>query len=131
MRVQVKDFMSTPVAIAVEESSIQEIRLLMKREGIHAIPIIRYSKKLPDIEITIQGIVTSTDLNNDLDGKTPAREVMTPNVHIIHKHSSAQAAAKMMEKRKVHHLVVMDDGKIMGIISSFDFVKLVAEYSLG
>ncbi len=131
MRIQVKDFMSTPVTTAVGENRVREIRSLMKRKGIHAIPIIRYSKKLPDIEVTLRGIVTGTDLNKEIDDNSSVEEIMTPNVHIIHKHSSAQAAAKMMLKHKVHHIVVMDEGKIIGMISSLDFVKLVAEHSFG
>ncbi len=131
MRIQVQDFMSSPVSTAVGKKRVHEVRALMKRKGIHALPIIQYSKKLPEAEVTIQGIVTTTDLSESIDDKSIVEDVMTPNVHIIHKHSSAQSAAKMMLKHKVHHLVVMDEGKIAGMISSLDFVKLVAEHSLG
>ena len=55
---------------------------------------------------------------------------MATMVHVVHKNSSAQAAAKMMLRHEVHHIVVMDDGEIIGIISSLDFVKLVAEHIL-
>ena len=131
MRIQVKDFMSSPVATAVGKNTIKEIRALMKRKGIHSVPIIRYTKKLPEAEVKIRGIVTGSDLNKDIDERVVAEEIMTPKVHIIHKNSSAQSAAKMMLKYKVHHLVVMDEGKIIGMISSLDFVKLVAEHTLG
>ncbi len=131
MRIQVKDFMSSPVATAVGKNTVKEIRALMKRKRIHAVPIIRYSKKLPDIEVMIRGIITGSDLNKDIDGKAVAEDIMTSNIHVIHMNSSAQAAAKMMLKHKVHHLVVMDEGKIIGMISSLDFVKLVAKHSLG
>ena len=130
MRIQVKDFMSSPVSTAVGENRVNEVRSLMDRKGIHAIPIIRYIKKLPDVEVAVRGIVTVTDLSKDIDGKSKVEEVMTPNIHVIHKHSSARAAAKMMLKHKVHHLVVMDNGKITGMVSSLDFVKLVALHSL-
>jgi signal-transduction protein with cAMP-binding, CBS, and nucleotidyltransferase domain len=30
----------------------------------------------------------------------------------------------------VHHVVVMDDGEIIGMLSSLDFVKLIAEHAL-
>lgn len=131
MRIQVKDFMSAPVLTATEKNSIGQIRALMDRKGVHAIPIIEYSKKLPQNEVTIKGIVTVTDLSDDLDNHAHIKAVMTPKVYIIHKDSSAQSAAKMMLKQKVHHLVVMDEGKIVGIISSLDFVTLVATHSLG
>jgi CBS domain-containing protein len=126
MRIQVKDFMSSPVVTAVGGKRVQEIRTLMKRKGIHAIPIIEYAKQLPDVKVTIRGIVTSSDLNDDVDANTRVEELMTSNVHIVHQNSSAQAAAKMMLKHQVHHIVVMDEGKITGMISSLDFVKLVA-----
>ncbi len=130
MRIQVKDFMSAPVTTAVGTNTVREIRELMKRKSIHAIPIIRYSKQLPNPEVMIRGIVTATDLTNDIDNATAIENVMTSGVHVIHKNSSAKAAAKMMLKRKVHHIVVMEDGKIIGMISSLDFVGLVAEHTL-
>ena len=130
MRIQVKDFMSSPVTTAVGKTSIQEIRILMKRHSIHAIPIIRYSKQLPEAEVIIRGIITTTDLYTEVKDKTSVEEIMTNKVHIIHKDSNAQSAANMMLKHKVHHLVVMDEGKITGMISSLDFVKLVADHSL-
>jgi len=130
MRIQVKSFMSTPVTTAVGKESIQTIRGLMKRNNIHAIPIVEYTKQLPKAEVRIRGIVTSTDLNQGLDDSLPVETIMTPNVHVTHQDSNAKSAAKMMLKNKIHHLVVMDSGKIVGLISSLDFVKLVAQYEL-
>ena len=130
MRIQVKDFMATPVATAIGENKVSEIRALMDRKRIHALPIIRYDKKFPEVEVTIRGIVTSTDLSQDVSDRSLIEDIMTSKVHIIHPESSAQAAAKMMLKHQVHHLVVMDKGKIIGMVSSLDFVKLVAKYNL-
>lgn len=130
MRIQVKDFMSSPVTTAVGKTSIQEVRTLMGRHRIHAIPVIRYSKQLPEAEVIIRGIITATDLYTEVDDKTTVEEIMTNKVHVIHKDSNAKSAANMMLKHKVHHLVVMDEGKIVGMISSLDFVKLVADHSL-
>ena len=132
MRIQVKDFMSTPVITAVGENSVREIRALMKEKGIHAIPIISYSKDTPSAEMTIRGIVTATDISKEVNESANVEDVMTSSsVHVVHIDSSAQAAAKTMLRHRVHHMVVMDDGKIKGMISSLDFVKLVAEHSLG
>ena len=129
MRIQVKDFMSTPVTTASGEISVREIRLIMKEKGIHAIPIISYSKEPSHEEMTIRGIITSSDINKEMHNNTAVEDVMTSSsVHVVHTNSSAQAAAKMMLRHEVHHMIVMDDGKIEGMISSLDFVKLVAEY---
>ena len=131
MRIQVKDFMSAPVTTAMEEDNILEIRMLMKEKGIHAIPIISCSNDTLKVERTIQGIVTATDINKEVSEDTTVADIMTSsNIHIVHKDSSAKAAAKMMLKHNVHHIIVMHEGEIKGMISSLDFTKLVAEHSL-
>lgn len=131
MRIQVKDFMSTPVTTAEGENSVSEIRALMKEKKINAIPIISYSKDAPHFEMTIQGIITATDLSKAVDDSALVNDIMTSSkVRVVHIDSSAQSAAKMMLRYNVHHIVVMDEGKIEGMLSSLDFVKLVAKHSL-
>jgi CBS domain-containing protein len=131
MRLQVKDFMSTPVTTATGDDSVLEIRALMNEKGINAIPIISYTNDGLKVETSIQGIITATDISKDISKDATVNDIMTlSSVHIIHRDSSVQAAAKMMLRHKVHHLVVMDDGEIKGMISSLDFVKLVAKHTL-
>lgn len=130
MRIQVKDFMTSPVQTTIGEKKIGEIRNLMKSNGIHALPVIKYTKKLPEAEVTIRGVITATDLSEQNDDSLFVEDVMTQKLYVIHKNTSAKSAAKMMIKKKVHHLIVMDEGKIIGMISSLDFVKLVSEHSL-
>ena len=131
MRIQVKDFMTSPVLTAVSNEKVGDVRGKMERNKIHAMPVVELERKLPGNEILIRGIVTMTDLVKVLDENLKVEEIMTSSsVHVLHKDSSAQSAARMMLKHKVHHLVVMDDGEIVGMVSSLDFAKLVAEHSL-
>ena len=131
MRIQVKDIMSAPVTTAMGEDSVLVIRTLMKEKGIHAIPIISYTNDTLKVDMTIQGIITATDISTEVSDGTLVKDVMTSSVvHVIHVDSSVQAAAKMMLRHNVHHIVAMDDGEVKGMISSLDFVKLVAEYTL-
>ncbi|MGI9531725.1 CBS domain-containing protein [Lutimonas sp.] len=132
MRIQVKDFMSAPVTTAMEDHNVLEIRLLMKEEGIHAIPIISYSNDSLKVEMTIQGIITTTDINKEVSEDATVADIMTSShIHLVHPDSSAKSAAKMMLKHHVHHIIVMEEGKIIGMVSSLDFTRLVAEHSLG
>lgn len=131
MRIQVKDFMSSPVTTAVGENTVHEIREMMTKEGINAIPIVAHAKDSSTADITIRGIVTASDISKDIHNGAAIENIMsTSSMHVLHTDSSAQSAAKMMLRHKVHHMVVMEDGKIVGMISSLDFVKLVAEHSL-
>jgi|AVFP01.1.fsa_nt_gi CBS domain-containing protein len=131
MRIQVKDFMSAPVTAVMTDENIKEIRTLMKEKGIHAIPVVAYANDGLKIEETIKGIITATDISEEVNDDAKVEEVMTAtNVYVVHVDASAMSAAKMMLKHNVHHIVAMDDGEIKGMISSLDFVKLVAEHRL-
>lgn len=128
MSIRAKDFMSAPVITATTESSVLEIKELMNEKGIHAMPVVSYANDTLKVEQTIRGIVTATDLSHAPQEDASIELVMNDaKVHVIHVDASAQAAANMMMKHGVHHLVVMDDGDIVGMISSLDFVRLVAE----
>lgn len=130
MQKKVKDFMSTPVTTTAGDISVLEIREIMKEKGIHAIPVVSYKNDTLKVELTIRGIITATDINKKISENATVEEVMSSSsVHVIHVDATAQSAAKMMLKHNVHHLVVMDEGEIVGMISSLDFVKIVAELS--
>jgi CBS domain-containing protein len=127
MRIQVNQFMTHSVVAAQGKNTIGSIREIMQREGIHAIPIVENS----DGNILVKGIVTSTDLSCQVDDQTPVEDAFSfSKVHVLHTNSSAKSAAEMMLKHNVHHLVVMENGKLVGMVSSLDFVKLIAEYNL-
>ena len=131
MRIQVKDFMSAPVTTAMADQNVLDIRMLMNEKGIHAIPIVSCSNDTLKVEMTIQGIITATDINKEVSEDTTIGDIMTSShIHLVHPDSSAKAAAKMMLRHNVHHIIVMYEGEIKGMISSLDFTKLVAEHSL-
>jgi CBS domain-containing protein len=123
MKIQVKDFMSTSVVAAEGKNKIGEIRAIMQNEKIHALPIVYNT----DGNVIVQGIITSTDLCCQMDNNKSLEEAISlSKVHVVATNASAKSAAEMMLKHHVHHLVVMENGKIVGMISSLDFVKLVA-----
>ena len=53
--------------------------------------------------------------------------MLSPRVHIGVRHNRVKDAAKVMVKHGVHHLVIMDDGKVVGMLSSMDIIKVYAE----
>lgn len=123
MKMQVKDIMTSPVVTAESGCNVAFVRELMERKKVSAIPIVAVN----DEEIDVKGIITATDLRGVADETILADEIMTKNVQVIPKKTSVQAAAAAMMRNEVHHLVVLDKGQIIGIISSLDFTKLIAE----
>ena len=124
MSTQVKSFMKKPVVTCALPADVGIIRDLMQQKNCHAIPLVELGE---NNEINIRGIATSDDLIGVYDDTIDIQQIMSIKVHVVNPNSNAQSAAKMMLRHNVHHLLAMEEGEIVGIISSIDFTHLVAE----
>ncbi len=52
----------------------------------------------------------------------PISSIMTPNPITIGAHESLAVAAKLFENNRIHHLPVLADGGLVGMISKSDFL---------
>lgn len=118
---KVKDIMASPVTTCSIKSNVWEVRDLMNVKGYSSIPVVQ----LVDQEVKIKGIVSYKDLAGTEDDIN-IQQVMSNTVKIVDVNDSIKDAAKTMVANKLHHLVVTDQGKIVGMLSSFEFVKLLA-----
>lgn len=53
----------------------------------------------------------------------PVRDVMTADVIFVERSKSAIGALSLMTKRRIRHLPVVEDGKLVGFVSIGDLVK--------
>jgi len=118
MNLNIADIMAKRVITAQPHHSVDHLRGLMQRNRIHAVPVVG-----PDREAL--GIVTTADLTAALKGGTPASRIMSENVHCVPAYNGVQVAARIMRKHKIHHVVVTHEKRVVGMISSFDLLKLV------
>jgi CBS domain-containing protein len=59
---------------------------------------------------------------------TEAREVMTTHVYCVHPEQTVEECMALMTEKRVRHLPVMDDSRLLGIVSIGDLVKsIIAE----
>jgi len=119
---KVKDIMTTPVITTTIDGNTGYIRELMERKQISAVPIVKLDKE----KILLKGIVTTSDLRGITDEKMPIDLIMSKQVESVHKDTTLKEAAQKMLSKEMHHLVVMDQDKVAGIISSMDFVEIAA-----
>ncbi|GAB1387490.1 CBS domain-containing protein [Melaminivora sp.] len=79
----------------------------------------------------IAGIFTERDyarkvvLHGRSSGDTPVREVMTQAVRFVRPEQSAEQCMALMTDNRLRHLPVVDDGRIVGLVSIGDLVKSV------
>lgn len=121
MRIQVKDFMTIPVVTTVPERDVAFVRELMERKEVHAIPIVEYNG-----DIEIKGIITATDLIGIPDETIQAKDVMSTKLMTVSPEMEAREAARLMLDKGIHHLIVLKDDQVAGMVSAMDFVRLVA-----
>ncbi|MCP4327179.1 MAG: CBS domain-containing protein [Alphaproteobacteria bacterium] len=120
MNVKINELMAKKVITAQRHHSVEHVRNMMARNRIHAIPVVG-----PDDEPV--GIVTSADLLGDHKEASPISGVMTDRVYTVPAYNDVSVAARIMRKHKIHHVVVSHEKRVVGIISSFDLLKLVED----
>jgi len=118
MTLKITDLMSKRVITAQPHHTIAHVRALMTKNRILAVPIVG-----PDGAAL--GIVTSSDLMNGHNEKSPVTKAMSEGVHKLPAYNNVDVAARVMRKHKIHHVVVTHEQKVVGIISSFDLLKLI------
>lgn len=57
--------------------------------------------------------------------KTPVRDIMTEKVLFVAPNSSIEESMALMTEKRIRHLPVMDEGRLVGIFSSGDIIKAI------
>lgn len=118
MSAKVADLMSESVITAEPHHSVEHTRALLEKNGISSVPVV-------DSDGQPVGIVSATDLAQDLKGGSPISTLMTEKVYSVPKYEDVSIAARVMRNHKIHHVVVTHEKQVVGILSAFDLLKLV------
>ena len=79
------------------------------------------------------GVISETDYTRNviLKGRasqqTPVKDIMTSRVLFVHPEQDIEECMVIMTEKRTRHLPVMDEGKLIGIISIGDAVKSVID----
>ncbi len=114
----VADVMTEQVMLVTRHQSIGHVRELLGKHGVHSLPVV-------NAENEPIGIVTSMDLVGQTNDEAPVGQLMTRDVYTIPKYADVHLAARMMRNHRIHHLVVTHEGGIVGLVSSFDLLRLI------
>lgn len=117
---QVKELMTSP-AITIEDSStIKDAIEVMKNSNIGFLPITRNE--------IIVGVVTDRDILIRGVGtyklSTKISKISTKGeIHFVDPSTSSIDAAKIMSENKIRRLVVLNDGKVVGVLTSKNLLQ--------
>ncbi len=129
----VKDIMTREVATLPPEASIRDAMELLYTNHLSGAPVVRGSSvvgviSMTDIADLLVNVPDPVTIDGDslLDERTVA-DAMTRDIIKVESCSSIRSAATVMRKRKVHRVLVMDDDKLIGIVSSLDIARAISE----
>ncbi len=115
----VADVMVRDVQTVTTSEVVGPMRDLMVDLEIHGLPVL-------DDDGSVVGIVTSSDLVEDLPPELLATAVMSDEVVSVTPDTTLVEAARTMLDSRIHHLVVVDQGEVIGMASSFDLLRELA-----
>ncbi len=83
----------------------------------------------------VTGIVTDRDIRKrvvaaGLPTDGPVTAIMSREPATLHGDAHAFEAAMVMMQKNIHHLPIVDDGKLIGMVSRGDFMRLETEHPL-
>jgi acetoin utilization protein AcuB len=128
----VREWMTAHPIVAASTTTLPEALELMQVNNIRRLPICEEDRLI--------GIVTKGDLRgaqpseatslsifelNYLVGRITLGQIMTHQPIVVTPTTTIYEAAKIMLQRKVSGLPVMDDGRLVGIITESDIFRMV------
>ena len=129
----VRDIMSTDLVTLSPQATIRDAMEVLSTNHMGGIPVV--------VGERVAGVVSMTDIvgfivedaglehENTLDEHTVS-ELMTYEVFGVASSTSIQIAAAIMRKRGIHRVLVMENEKLVGIVSAFDIAQLVSRTGL-
>ncbi len=121
MNVKISDLMAENVISVEPGQTIGEAKQLFQEKKLHAVPVIADDGVLA-------GILSTQDLVAEARDDQAVHELMTERVYTIPQYNDVHHAARLMRNHKVHHVIVTHEKEVVGILSSFDLLKLVEDH---
>ncbi len=120
----VKDVMTKSLISADPSTTVFQVANLMEKGGVGA--VIVKNGTGPDGIITDRDFATKVTTQN-LSSDTPIDKVASYPLETIESGESIAAAASKMSSKKIRKLVVVENSKVIGIITATDLVNQLAK----
>lgn len=114
--VVLSDIMSYPVITVNEDTLVEEVAMLLRDLGCTGLPVV-------DQEENLVGVISRRDFKKVRKSKqmqSPIKAFMSRNLVTISHDKNAIEAARLMIKHDIGRIPVMQDNKIIGIITRSD-----------
>ncbi len=112
----VKDLMSASISYVFQDDTIERVIFIMKSEDVGILPVC-------DKQNHVLGVITDRDIVVRNDNAKLASEIMTENVVTVNSGDDIHQAALKFSKYGIHRLPVIDNQRLVGMLSLKDLAK--------
>ena len=146
----VREVMTADVAVARPTTPVHEIARMMDTRDVSGIPVVDDDQRVVGLVTDLDLIARNTRLDPPqffqlLDARIPletpghyrkrlrhmlgteARDVMSEDVTTIGPEESGEALAELFVKSRANPIAVVEDGRLVGIVSRADLLRLMRE----
>jgi CBS domain-containing protein len=127
MTVQVRDMVNRATITTTPDTSIREAARIMSEHHVSSLIIMDGER--------LAGMITDRDLRSrciaaGLSTDRPVREIMTEELQTVDMETLGFQALIIMTRLNVHHLPVLDGGRVVGLLSSTDLTRFQSSNSV-
>jgi CBS domain-containing protein len=114
------DIMTRRVYTTSPQTSVQEVAQLLHRERISGVPVI-------DDRGQLIGMITEADIIRNI-GRDDLKvaDIMSCQLITVSEDTSVSDIAALLAERRIKRVPVVQEGKVIGIVSRADIVQAVA-----
>jgi CBS domain-containing protein len=122
---QILDVKGYKVHSVAPETSVYDALNMMANHDVGALAVLEGNE--------IAGLLSERDyarkviLKGRSSKETPVSEIMTRRVHCVSPGQTVDAVMSIMTEQRLRHLLVLEDGRLVGVVSIGDVVKAVIE----
>ncbi|HYS72529.1 MAG TPA: CBS domain-containing protein [Thermoplasmata archaeon] len=121
-RIPVVEIMTTtPITIPAEATAVEAAKIMRDRD-IGSLVVLEHGK--PTGIVTERDFVTKVAASDLQPSRVIVKDIMTSPIVAIHPHEEVAEAAKQMSQRKIRRLPVIEEGKLVGIVTENDILRI-------
>ena len=128
---QVKDVMSDALETVSPETNLHDVLIKMNRAGFRHLPVVTNDRLVGiitdrDLRLAVNSPLIEERVELDRESvldKVQVDQCMTADPHFVASNTPAHEVADLLSLNKFGAMPVVDNGKLVGMISYIDFLK--------
>lgn len=122
MHIYIKDIMQTAVTMVKADATVEEAETLMLKTNRRCVPVV------DDLHHCL-GVVSYIDIlklrsQKENLSRMLVSEMCSEQVRTVTPHNSVDDAMELMLEQGVHHVFVLQNGKMAGVVSVMDIIQI-------